>query len=441
MFIFTNFRKFEVSVSVSLAYLTFDCLFTRMASNRDFYRPTLTALEVIDEINNDLDSDEEDLNEGKESYDDEEGGDIFTNLMREAIDQSLDLDLSPSDLEDGLDFDLQDSHRSSSPIDVVDLQNNAERQRGRGLQRGVGRGRGRGERPNLIEHWDEAAPEAPNNIEFRRRPGLSVDASDFTLAQYLELFFNEDLFNNLPIQTNLYASQYIDAQPNLPPHSRVQSWTETDNAEMKKFLGLILLTGIVKMPSYEKYWSNNKNLIYHHPIFGAVTTRNRFQLILRFLHFHDNENMLERGQPGYDRLYKIRPILDHLFEKFQEIYTPRRDICVDESLLLWKGRLIFRQYLPLKRARFGIKIFLCCESDGGIKGSGGYCSKFRIYTGKEDPALEVQNVIPDDAQHLSMSEQMVVYLILPFLHQGYTTYMDNWYSSLRLYLYLLSKNT
>ena len=86
------FIKFEVSVSVSLAYLAFDFLFTRMASNRDFYRPTLTALEVIDEINNDLDSDEEDLNEGNESYDDEEGGDIFTNLMREAIDQSLHLD-------------------------------------------------------------------------------------------------------------------------------------------------------------------------------------------------------------------------------------------------------------------------------------------------------------------------------------------------------------
>ena len=95
-----------------------------MASNRDFYRPTLIALEVIDEINNDLDSDEEDLYVGNESYDDEEGGDIFTNLMRAAIDQSLDLDLdldlvselssSPSDLEDDLDFRLQDSHRSRS---------------------------------------------------------------------------------------------------------------------------------------------------------------------------------------------------------------------------------------------------------------------------------------------------------------------------------------
>ena len=34
-----------------------------------------------------IDSDEEDLYEGNESYDDEECGDIFTNLMRAAIDR------------------------------------------------------------------------------------------------------------------------------------------------------------------------------------------------------------------------------------------------------------------------------------------------------------------------------------------------------------------
>ena len=110
----------QIYLSLESLKFQFDCLFTRMASNRDFYRPTLIALEVIDEINNDLDSDEEDLYEGNESYNDEEGGDIFTNLMRAAIDQSLDLDLvselssSPSDLEDDLDVDLQDSHRSRS---------------------------------------------------------------------------------------------------------------------------------------------------------------------------------------------------------------------------------------------------------------------------------------------------------------------------------------
>ena len=108
--------------------------------------------------------------------------------------------------------------------------------------------------------------EAPNNINFTTRPGLTVDINGFTLVQYLELFFNDDLFNHLRIQTNLYASQYIEANPNLPPHSCVLEWEDTDTAELKRFLGLILLTGLVKIPKHEKHFSNVKNLIYHHPI-------------------------------------------------------------------------------------------------------------------------------------------------------------------------------
>jgi len=169
-----------------------------------------------------------------------------------------------------------------------------------------------------------------------------------------------------------------------------------------------------------------------------------FQIILQFLHFHDNSQMPPTRDPLHDRLYKIRPILDHLFEKFQQVYEPRQAVCVDESLLLWKGRLIFRQYIPLKRARFGIKMYLCCESDGDVKGSGGYCYRFKVYAGKEDPVNEVQPVLEAvDAANPSMSasEKMVLFLIAPLLNKGYHVYTDNWYSSLRLYLYLLEKKT
>jgi len=65
-----------------------------------------------------------------------------------------------------------------------------------------------------------------------------------------------------------------------------------------------------------------------------------------------------------------------LFEKFQEIYTPSKNVCIDESLLLWKGRLHFKQYIPLKRSRFGIKLFMLCED-------GGYTYRFQVYTGKD----------------------------------------------------------
>ena len=38
--------------------------------------------------------------------------------------------------------------------------------------------------------------------------------------------------------------------------------------------------------------------------------------------------------------------------------NPGIHIAVDEALLLWKGRLIFRQIIKTKKSRFGIKAFL-----------------------------------------------------------------------------------
>ena len=66
-------------------------------------------------------------------------------------------------------------------------------------------------------------------------------------------------------------------------------------------------------------------------------------------------------EPNPDRLFKIQPLVDHLYEKFQEAYTRSRNVCIDESLLLWKGRLHFKQYIPMKRCRFGIKLFMLFE--------------------------------------------------------------------------------
>ncbi|KAG8236482.1 hypothetical protein J437_LFUL016630 [Ladona fulva] len=60
----------------------------------------------------------------------------------------------------------------------------------------------------------------------------------------------------------------------------------------------------------------------------------------------------------------------------REFYTPERDVTVDESLLLYKGGLGLRQYIPHKRARFGIKTFVLCES------STGYIWSKIAYTGK-----------------------------------------------------------
>ena len=67
-------------------------------------------------------------------------------------------------------------------------------------------------------------------------------------------------------------------------------------------------------------------------------TRDRFLVILRYLHFSDNSKMPARGQPGFDKLYKVRPLLDALKTRFKQQYSPHYIQAVDEAMIAYKGR-------------------------------------------------------------------------------------------------------
>jgi len=48
-----------------------------------------------------------------------------------------------------------------------------------------------------------------------------------------------------------------------------------------------------------------------------------------------------------------------------KIYAPDWDLAIDESVIKFKGRVSFRQYMPSKPTRWGIKQFALCESKTG----------------------------------------------------------------------------
>ena len=126
-------------------------------------------------------------------------------------------------------------------------------------------------------------------------------------------------------QTNLYARQYITKNiDNLGV--RVERWVAISVEELRAFLGLIFLTGIVNKPELSMYWSENE--LYSTPYFGRVMSRNRFQLILKFLHFVDNTTA-----DTQDRLYKIRPVLTYVVNKCQELFQPDVNVSIDEGTL------------------------------------------------------------------------------------------------------------
>lgn len=129
-------------------------------------------------------------------------------------------------------------------------------------------------------------------------------------------------------------------------------------AEMKTFLAIVLLFGIIHRPAVHMYWVKDDYL--SSPIFSKLMIRDRFNFIQRFLHFNNNEDpQYDKDDENQDRLHKIRPLLDIIQRRCRTIYCPGQNLSVDESLVLFKGRLKFKQYIKTKRARFGIKVYEC----------------------------------------------------------------------------------
>jgi len=58
--------------------------------------------------------------------------------------------------------------------------------------------------------------------------------------------------------------------------------------------------------------------------------RNRFFQILCYLHVSDDAAIVPAGQPGYDKLHKIKPLLELLFPNFERAYNLHKNISFDE---------------------------------------------------------------------------------------------------------------
>ncbi|XP_018367242.1 PREDICTED: piggyBac transposable element-derived protein 4-like, partial [Trachymyrmex cornetzi] len=189
--------------------------------------------------------------------------------------------------------------------------------------------------------------------------------------------------------------------------------------ELYTFQALLILMGIVKKPEIKMYWC--KDPMLETPFFSKCMTLVRFQNILAMMHFSPETD-------SQDKLYKIRPVVEYLKDRFQSIYRPAENISIDESLMKWQGRLSFKQFNRNKRARFGIKLYETCDSKNG------YVYNFKIYVGKDENDSNKKSL-------LGISGNVVMDLLSDLGEQGRSLYIDNWYSSPWLFLTLHNAKT
>uniref|UniRef100_A0A2H1W8J9 SFRICE_024824 n=1 Tax=Spodoptera frugiperda TaxID=7108 RepID=A0A2H1W8J9_SPOFR len=200
-------------------------------------------------------------------------------------------------------------------------------------------------------------------------------------TEFFFLFFNAHLCNLIVECTNKRGNK-LKTEVNTP-RGRFTKWKDVTIPELKVFIGVLLFMGTVKLNRMADYWSTNYLMQLSPHLFMS---RDRFYLILRALN--------------------------------------QIPIAIDESLILWKGRLSFRQYLKGKRHRYGIKLYILADMYGIIQ-------KIHLYAGSGDQVVGGRNHV----------NKVVMLLLEKYVNKGHSLYVDNFYTSVGLAEELLNKNT
>ncbi len=269
--------------------------------------------------------------------------------------------------------------------------------------------------------WKQVRSFKPYHYKFDSSGcGINSFPDVSTPYEHFKYFCNDKVISLLVREINNF---YITSKEKniFTPKSRVQLFQEVTSDDIHIFLALTMLMTHMKKQRIEDYWS--KDILIETPVFSKYMARNKYQNILKFLHF----SSINASPSSEDRLWKVRTVMNLFQESFKNCMIPNQKVVIDESLILFKGRLHFKQYIPNKRHRFGIKLFVICDCKTGV------VLDVMVYTGRN---LEIDKKDP-----LGFSGAIVKHLISPYLDKGRILYTDNWYTSPTLSMYLHQKNT
>jgi len=259
---------------------------------------------------------------------------------------------------------------------------------------------------------DESFSETGINLN-KDWPGSGDLHSYSSPITFLWLYFDENFLDSIVYQTNLYNTwRSIKKGVKL-----VSSITKE---EILKTLGIITYMGIVKLPDRRMYWAAGTRI----DAIAETMSRNRFEEILHTLHFNDNTQQKEIGEEGFNRLFKLAPVLDHFRKAFKGAVLPETSQAIDEMIIPFKGKHGLKMYMPKKPIKWGYKLW--CRA-----GISGYVYDFEVAGGGIKGA-------PDgvDAANFGESELVVLRLVDHLQPNKHKIFFDNYFSSPELLIIL-----
>lgn len=242
-----------------------------------------------------------------------------------------------------------------------------------------------------------------------RLPGVVGVAKDAkTISDSWYCLCDDKLLKQIVTYTNQYIG-FISEK-----YSRNRDANKTDITEIKAFIGLLYLAGVYRncRLNLEDLWGSNCDGI---ETFKLTMSLSRFRFIMRCIRFDDRETRVDRKK--LDRLCPVREIFEQFVENCKKCYSLGANVVVDEKLEAFRGKCLFRQYLPSKPAKYGIKIFALVDSRIF------YTSNLEIYAGVQPQGPFAKS---------NKTVDIVKRLTAPIVNTGRNITADNWFSDVTL---------
>ena len=182
--------------------------------------------------------------------------------------------------------------------------------------------------------------------------------------------------------------------------------------ELYKFIGFMVLIGVYK--SKNKDNCQLLSLENGRPIFNKIMNWQHFKDVLRVLRYDDAE--YRRQHSSDDKLEPIREYFELWVKTLLDGNVPGTVLTVDEELVTFRGRCPFKQYIPSKPGRYGIKFWILSDSKSS------YVYNVETYTCKK----------PNAGREVNLGEKVVLNLLEGIDAAGRNDTCDKFFTCLSL---------
>ncbi|XP_049308076.1 piggyBac transposable element-derived protein 3-like [Bactrocera dorsalis] len=177
--------------------------------------------------------------------------------------------------------------------------------------------------------------------------------------------------------------------------------------------------GCMRLGRMTTFW----NTILSIELFKNTMSLKRFRQLRLNLHFIDN---LLIPPNCNDKFFKIRPLIETIRKRCQE-EPVEEDVCIDEQIIPFKGKLSCKIYQEGKPNPWGIKNYVLC-------GKSGFPYEFELYQGKNT------NLDENLVRTVDFSSAIVLHLCKRLTKSGHNLYFDNFFNSYNLLEILSQRN-